>query len=276
MEVIDSHQHFWVYSPDTYDWIDDSMAVIRRDFLPEHLAPILRENGVDGTIAVQADQSITETNFLLDQANEYDFIYGVVGWVDLQSDHLEAQLDALAHREKLVGFRHIVQGEQDPFFLMRPRFRRGLEMIFERGYAYDLLIYPHQLGVALELIDQFREAPIVIDHLAKPYIRSGFWKGWKVMMEEISKYPHVMCKWSGMITEANWQTWQQEDLAPYLDVTADAFSANRLMFGSDWPVLNVAGTYENVLGGIRDYINGWSEEDQKNVLGGNARRFYLE
>lgn len=275
MEVIDSHQHFWYYSPDTHDWIDESMADIRRDFLPAHLAPILRENNVDGTITVQADQSITETNFLLEQASEYDFVYGVVGWVDLQSDQLEAQLDALAHHKKLVGFRHIVQGEQDPLFLMRPRFRRGLEMIFERGYTYDLLIYPHQLVAALELIDRFPQAPIVIDHLAKPYIKSGLWKGWSVMMKEISKYPQVYCKWSGMVTEANWLTWQEEDLKRYLDVTAEAFSANRLMYGSDWPVLNVAGTYEKVINLVQDYISDWPEQDKRSVMGGNARDFYL-
>lgn len=276
MEVIDSHQHFWHYSPDTHAWIDESMADIRRDFLPAHLAPILKENGVDGTIAVQADQAISETNILLEMARDFDFIYGVVGWVDLQSDHLEAQLDALAHHEKLVGFRHIVQGEEDPLFMMQPKFRRGLEVIFERGYSYDILIYPHQLGTALELIDRFPGAPFVIDHLAKPYIKSGLWKGWAVMMKEISQYRHVYCKWSGMITEANWYTWQDEDLKPYLDVTAEAFSADRIMFGSDWPVLNVAGTYEKVINVVQDYISDWSEEDQTSVMGGNARRFYLE
>lgn len=276
MEIIDSHQHFWYYAPETHAWVDESMAEIRRDFLPAHLAPILKENDVDGTIAVQADQSILETNFLLDQAEEFDFIYGVVGWVDLQSEQLEAQLDALAHHEKLVGFRHIVQGEQDPLFLMRPQFRRGLEIIFERGYTYDLLIYPHQLVAALELLDWFPRAPVVIDHLAKPYIKSGLWKGWAAMMKVISEYPQVYCKWSGMITESNWFSWEEEDLKPYLDVTAEAFTADRLMFGSDWPVLNVAGTYEKVINVVQNSIREWSEKDQMSVMGGNARRFYLE
>src|SRR5680860_640274 len=230
MEIIDSHQHFWYYSPETHDWIDDSMADIRRDFLPAHLKPILRENDVNGTIAVQADQSITETRFLLDLAEDNGFIYGVVGWVDLKSEHLETQLDSLAHHEKLVGFRHIVQAEQDPLFLLQPEFRRGLEMIFERGFTYDLLIYPHQLGAALELIDRFPLAPIVIDHLAKPYIKARYIKAWAVMMKEISQYPHVYCKWSGMITEANVLSWEAADLEPYLDVTAESFTADRLMF----------------------------------------------
>ncbi len=275
MEIIDSHQHFWYYNPQTHGWIDDSMSVIRRDFLPAHLEEVLKENQVTGTIAVQVDQSISETQFLLDLAEDFDFIKGVVGWVDLRSDHLETQLDALAHQYKLVGFRHIVQAEQDPMFLMQPAFRRGLEIIFERGYTYDILIYPHQLAAALELIDRFPRAPFVIDHLAKPYIKSGYYKGWEILMREISQYPQVYCKWSGMITEANWYSWTPEDLRKYLEITADCFTADRLMYGSDWPVLNVAGTYQQVLDVILDHVSGWSNQEQSNVMGGNAKKFYL-
>lgn len=275
MEIIDSHQHFWYYNPQTHGWIDDSMSVIRRDFLPAHLEEVLKENKVTGTIAVQVDQSISETQFLLDLAEDFDFIKGVVGWVDLRSDHLETQLDALAHQYKLVGFRHIVQAEQDPMFLMQPSFRRGLEIIFERGYTYDILIYPHQLAAALELIDRFPRAPFVIDHLAKPYIKSGYYKGWEILMREISQYPQVYCKWSGMITEANWYSWTPEDLKKYLEITADCFTADRLMYGSDWPVLNVAGTYQQVLDVILDHVSGWSNQEQSNVMGGNAKKFYL-
>lgn len=275
METIDAHQHFWYYSPDTHGWIDESMAVIRRDFLPTHLQGLLKEYGVNGTIAVQADQSISETHFLLDLADEFDFILGVVGWIDLRSEHLEKQLDAVAHRDKLVGFRHIVQAESDPVFLLRTEFRRGLEIIFERGYTYDILIYPHQLPAALELIDQFPQAPMVVDHMAKPYIMSGYFKAWEVLMREISRFPNVHCKWSGMITEANWSAWKPEDFRRYLDVTAECFTADRLMFGSDWPVLNVAGNYEQVISLITDYIAGWEETDQAKVMGETARRFYL-
>lgn len=275
MEIIDSHQHFWYYNPQTHGWIDDSMSVIRRDFLPAHLEEVLKENQVTGTIAVQVDQSISETQFLLDLAEDFDFIKGVVGWVDLRSDHLETQLDALAHQYKLVGFRHIVQAEQDPMFLMQPSFRRGLEIIFERGYTYDILIYPHQLAAALELIDRFPRAPFVIDHLAKPYIKSGYYKGWEILMREISQYPQVYCKWSGMITEANWYSWTPEDLRKYLEITADCFTADRLMYGSDWPVLNVAGTYQQVLDVILDHVSGWSTQEQSNIMGENAKKFYL-
>src|SRR5690606_36743742 len=272
METIDAHQHFWYYSPDTHGWIDESMAVIRRDFLPTHLQGLLKEYGVNGTIAVQADQSISETHFLLDLADEFDFILGVVGWIDLRSEHLEKQLDALAHRDKLVGFRHIVQAESDPVFLLRTEFRRGLEIIFERGYTYDILIYPHQLPAALELIDQFPQAPMVVDYMAKPYIMSGYFKAWEVLMREIARFPNVHCKWSGMITEANWSAWKPEDFRRYLDVTAECFTADRLMFGSDWPVLNVAGNYEQVISLITDYIAGWDETDQAKVMGETARR----
>lgn len=276
MEIIDSHHHFWYYAPDTHKWIDESMVDIRRDFLPPHLEPVLKENYVTGTIAVQVDQSITETNFLLELADDYDFILGVVGWVDLRSEHLEKQLDSLAHRNKLVGFRHIVQGEKDPMFLMQPEFRRGLEIIFERGYTYDLLIYPHQLVAALELIDRFPLSPIVIDHLAKPYIKAGYYKAWAVMMKEISQYSRVYCKWSGMITEANWFSWEADDLERYLDITAEYFTADRVMYGSDWPVLNVAGNYEQVINVIQNYISDWPEEEKAKVMGRNARQFYLE
>lgn len=275
MEVIDSHQHFWYYNPEAHGWIDDSMSVIRRDFLPGHLEGVLKENQIDGTIAVQVDQTISETNFLLDLAEENDFILGVVGWVDLKSKDLEHQLQALEHHPKLVGFRHIVQAEADPVFVLHPEFRRGLEMIFERGYTYDLLIYPHQLPTALELLEHFPTAPIVIDHLAKPYIKAGYHKAWSLLMREIGAFPGVRCKWSGMITEANWDSWTADDLRPYLDTTAEVFGPQRLMYGSDWPVLNVAGTYERVLAVIRDYISGWDEKDQADVMGGNARRFYL-
>lgn len=275
MEVIDSHQHFWYYNPEAHGWIDDSMSVIRRDFLPGHLEGVLKENQIDGTIAVQVDQTISETNFLLDLAEENDFILGVVGWVDLKSKDLEHQLQALEHHPKLVGFRHIVQAEADPVFVLHSQFRRGLEMIFERGYTYDLLIYPHQLPAALELLEHFPTAPIVIDHLAKPYIKAGYHKAWSLLMREIGAFPGVRCKWSGMITEANWDSWTADDLRPYLDTTAEVFGPQRLMYGSDWPVLNVAGTYERVLAVIRDYISGWDEKDQADVMGGNARRFYL-
>lgn len=275
MEIIDAHQHFWYYSQEAHGWINDEMQAIRRDFLPSHLEPILKENGVHGTIAVQVDQTLEETRFLLELAEQHDFILGVVGWADLQSDNLEDQLDALEHHKKLVGFRHIVQGEQDPVFVLRPEFRRGLERIFERGFTYDLLIYPHQLPAALELLERFPESRVIIDHLAKPYIRSGYHKAWAILMREIAAYPGVYCKWSGMITEADWQRWAVEDLRPYLDTTAAIFGPKRLVFGSDWPVLNVAGTYSNVLGVIRDYIADWPVEDQSAVMGQNARQFYL-
>src|SRR5690606_3880491 len=298
------------------------MSVIRRDVLPAPLEEVLKENKVTGTIAVQVDQSISETQFLLDLAEDFDFIKGVVGWVDLRSDHLETQLDALAHQYKLVGFRHIVQAEQDPMFLMQPAFRRGLEIIFERGYTYDILIYPHQLAAALELIDRFPRAPFVIDHLAKPYIKSGYYKNWEIMTREISQYQQVYCnwwgmmteanwssckpndvrkylditkdgikedrmmreisqytemyfRWSGMITEANWYSWTPEDLRKYLEITADCFTADRLMYRSDWPVLNVAETYQQVLDVILDHVSGWSTQEQSNIMGENAKKFYL-
>jgi len=275
MEIIDSHHHFWHYDPVNYAWIDERMKVIQRDFLPEHFKPVLEENGVTGTIVVQADSSVAETHFLLEKAAENDFIKGVVGWIDLCSETLEKKLDALAHETKLVGFRHIVQGEENPLFVLDPKFRRGLEIIFERGYTYDLLIYPHQLISALELIRHFPNHPIVIDHIAKPYIARGYVDGWAVMMREIARYDQVFCKVSGMVTEAEWNTWEPSDIKPYLDVVTDCFAPERLMYGSDWPVLNVAGNYEQVIDLVLKYIESWPEEDQRQIMGETARSFYL-
>lgn len=276
MEIIDAHHHLWHYDPVSYAWIDDSMKGIRRDFLPEDLRPVLAEHGVSGTIAVQADSSLRETDFLLKQAAENDFILGVVGWVDLMSENLEADLDALEGAEKLVGFRHIVQGEPDPLFLMRPEFLRGVEMIFERGYTYDLLIYPHQLPAALEFLICFPDQPIVIDHIAKPYIKEGLAYGWGLLMAEIADFDYVYCKLSGMITEADWSAWDPDHIHPYLEIITDCFPADRLMYGSDWPVLNVAGDYGQALALVKSFIADLPVESQKRIMAGTAREFYLK
>jgi len=205
--IIDSHQHFWNYELPKHDWIDDDMAAIRRDFTPQDLKPILDENGIDGCIAVQADQTLEETNFLLGLADKHDWMKGVVGWIDLRADDLEAQLDRYADQPKLKGFRHVVQGEPDPFFMLQPEFLRGIDMIGQRGYTYDILIFPHQLVSALELVKQFPGYKFVIDHLAKPYAKAGYFTGWAAGMAAIAKFPnvrgtpslpkaHTRCLWS--------------------------------------------------------------------------------
>jgi L-fuconolactonase len=272
--MIDTHQHFWRYDPVRYDWIDESMAEIRRDFLPEDLEPELEKHGLQGCIAVQADQTEEETLFLLDLALQHPFIQGVVGWVDLRAPTIFERLDHFASFDRLRGFRHIVQGETDVNFMLRPDFLRGIEALQKHNFTYDILVYPHQLGAALELIRRFPEQPFVIDHIAKPYIREAFFDGWAVMMGAIASHPNAFCKVSGMVTEAHWPGWKYEDFVPYLDVVFDAFGVEGIMYGSDWPVCLVAGTYTQVIDILQRYTDRFSKEEKAAVFGGNGRAFY--
>jgi len=272
--IIDSHQHFWRYEAKKHDWIDDEMAVIRRDFMPADLQPILAANGVDGCVAVQADQTRAETDFLLALAKENPFIKGIVGWIDLRADDLNEQLDAYAGHKALKGFRHVVQGEADPQFMLRPQFVRGIRTLAARGYTYDLLILPHQLLAAVELVRQCPGQRFVVDHLAKPYIKSGYVDGWEIGMRALAVFPNVFCKVSGMVTEADYQKWTADQMKPYLDVVFDAWGTERVMFGSDWPVCRVAAPYKRVKGLLTDYLQHFSHAEREAVMGGNCQAFY--
>lgn len=271
---IDSHQHFWRYDPHRDDWITDEMAVLKRDFLPEHLALELAANGVDASIAVQASQSERETLFLLDCAAQHPEIAGVVGWVDLRSSNLPERLAFFAQFKKLRGFRHIVQAEADDGFLLREDFCRGIESLHEFGFTYDILIYPRQLTAACEFVGRFPKQPFLIDHLAKPLIRDGIMEPWRSQIRAVAAHPNVCCKLSGLATEADWRKWSTDDCRPYLDVVFEAFGVERLMFGSDWPVCLLAGTYQRVKDLIGDYIKDLSAPDRAKVFGANAARFY--
>ncbi|TXF87907.1 amidohydrolase family protein [Neolewinella aurantiaca] len=272
--TLDSHQHFWKYELPKHDWIDDEMAAIRRNFMPADLQPILAANGVDGCIAVQADQTLAETDFLLDIAAKHDFVKGVVGWIDLRADDLAEQLERYAGQPLLKGFRHVVQGEPDPLFLLQPNFLRGIDLIGQKGYTYDILIFPHQLVSALELVKQFPEYKFVIDHLAKPYAKAGYFTGWAAAMAAIAEFPNVCCKLSGLITEADYHNWTTDELLPYLRHALEVFGPDRCMFGSDWPVCRVAGDYAQVKGLIETLLQDSSPADQKAVFGENCARFY--
>jgi L-fuconolactonase len=272
--TLDSHQHFWQYELPKHEWIDDEMSAIRRDFMPSDLGPILAANGVDGCIAVQADQTLAETRFLLDIATKHDFVKGVVGWIDLRSFILGEVLERYRHHPLLKGFRHVVQGEPDPLFMLRPEFLRGIDMIGQAGLTYDILIFPHQLVSSLELVKQFPDHKFVIDHLAKPYAKAGYFTGWAAGISAVAKFPNVHCKLSGLITEANYASWTTEELLPYLQHALEAFGPDRCMFGSDWPVCRVAGDYSQVKGLIETLLQGYSEADQEAVFGGNCARFY--
>ncbi|HZJ19685.1 MAG TPA: amidohydrolase family protein [Pricia sp.] len=272
--TIDSHQHFWKYNPEKHAWIDDNMSFIRRDFLPSDLKPVYSENGIDGGVAVQADQTLEETDFLLDLARDNDFIKGVVGWADLRAKNLEETLEKYTSNEKLKGWRHIVQGEADPNFLLRPEFMRGISYLEKFGYTYDILVFPHQLGAVLEFVKHFPNQKFVIDHIAKPYIKDGFYEGWALLMEAISQHENVYCKVSGMITEADYNSWTPEQVHHYLHHVLEVFGSERLMFGSDWPVCLVAGNYGQVKAVVTDFISGLGEIDKNRVMGENALAFY--
>jgi L-fuconolactonase len=273
MNRIDAHQHFWKFDPVRDSWIDESMQKIQRDFLPEDLLPLLQENQFSGCVAVQASQSEDETNFLVNLAAKNDFIKGVVGWVDLRGVTIEERLSHFSSNKIIKGFRHVVQGEPDDFML-RKDFQNGISALKQFNFTYDILIFHRQLPAAIELANQFPDQPFVIDHIAKPDIKSGDILLWKKGIQEISKAENISCKISGMVTEADWKNWKTDDLKPYLDIVFENFSADKLMFGSDWPVLNVASNYTEVVKILEDYIAQLSVENQNKIWFQNAISFY--
>ncbi len=272
--IIDSHQHFWKYEPEEHAWIDDSMSVIRRDFLPSDLREVYQENEIDGCVAVQATQSMAETDFLLDLANDNEFIKAVVGWVDLRSENLDSVLEKYQRQKKLKGFRHIVQAETDDNFLLGLDFLKGISHLEKYGYVYDILILPHQLSATLEFVKRFPNQKFVIDHIAKPHIKEGLFDDWAVVMSEIAKHENVYCKLSGMITEADYTTWKPEQIHPYMNLILNSFGPGRAMYGSDWPVCLVAGNYGQVKKLVTDFIAELSSTERAGIMGQNAIEFY--
>lgn len=270
---IDSHQHFWNYDPKRQGWINEEMMRIRRNFTPGDLYPLLQETKLDGCIAVQADESLRETDFLLDLSNQHDWILGVVGWADLGKDDLDQVLDQYASQEKLVGFREVLQSK-DPRYMLREEFVRGIQKLKERGLAYDLLLFPQHLEAALDLVKKCPEQRMVIDHLAKPLIKDGEWKEWKKRIALLAERELIYCKISGMITEADWKKWKTEDLLPYLEIVLELFGPDRLMYGSDWPVCLVAGEYEQVYRVVEDFTDQLSPSERDRIMGETAAEFY--
>ena len=270
---IDSHQHFWKFDPIRDSWIDTSMQKIQKDFLPDALLPLLQENKFSSCVAVQASQSETETNFLLDLASKNDFIKGVVGWVDLLDKNCAERLNHFSAHDKLKGFRHVVQGEADDFML-REAFRNGISALKPFDYTYDILVFHRQLPAAIDLVHSFPDQAFVLDHIAKPDIKSGHILTWKKNIKELAHAENVMCKISGMVTEADWNNWKSEDLKPYLDVIFENFSTSHLMFGSDWPVCNLAADYAKVVGILETYMDSLSIQDQNQIWYENANSFY--
>ena len=274
MQRIEAHHHFWKFDPVRDSWITDNMQVMQRDFFPSDLEPILKENQVLGTVVVQSDQSEEENNFQLKLAADNPFIKGIVGWVDLQSPDLEERLAYYKSFPKLKGFRHVLQGEKKRDLMLLPAFQRGIGLLNKYGFSYDILIFPDQLQYAEKLVAAFPDQRFVIDHLAKPSIRTSGIETWKNDIRKFSVFKNVYCKISGMVTEANWENWKKEDFYPYMDVVVNVFGFDRIMFGSDWPACLPAASYTEVKKIVSDYFSSYTTEQQTAFFSGNAIRFY--
>lgn len=272
-QMIDAHQHFWTYDPAQYGWIDDTMAALRRDFLPSDLKPEMTAVGVQASIAVQARQSLEETRWLLELADRHPCIAGVVGWVDLQADSVETELERLSQHPRLLGLRHIVQGEPDGF-LERPAFLRGVRCLERHGLTYDILVYARQLPAAVTFARACPRQRFVLDHLGKPDVRGNEFDEWRRHFGRLAELPNVCCKLSGLVTEADRASWTPAQLRPYLDAALDLFGPARLMIGSDWPVCLIAASYGDVIGLVRDAIGEYSIDEREQILSGTARDFF--
>ena len=279
MQKIDSHQHFWIFNAERDSWITDEMSVIKKDFLPQQLKTILEENDFDGCVTVQSDQSENENIFQLINAEENNFVKGVVGWVDLQAEDVKERLAYYSQFKKMKGFRHVLQGEAKRDLMLKPEFLRGIEALQEYNFTYDILIFPDQLKFTEEFVVKFPNQKFVIDHLAKPYIKGKeitdpMNTAWKKDMQQVSKYENVFCKISGFVTEADIKNWKEEDFIPYFDVVVESFGINRIMFGSDWPVCLTGAEYSTIVNILKKYFSSFTQNEKDQFFGTNAINFY--
>lgn len=268
--IIDAHHHLWKFNSVDYGWMDDSMEVLRRDYLPEDLKKEIAVLGLRGTVVVQARQMLDETSWLLELAENYPFIKGVVGWLDIRSEDFRSQLELYTSHPKLVGLRHVIHDEPDDDFMLRPAFIKGLEIMQEYDLSYDLLLFPKHLSRAIELVNMFPEQRFVLDHISKPYIKSGILQPWKDDIGCLSAQPNVWCKISGMVTEADHENWRYEDFVPYMSTVEEAFGSDRIMLGSDWPVCRLAGEYDVVMDIPFRYFRKLDDDEKERILGLNA------
>jgi L-fuconolactonase len=278
-KTIDAHHHLWRYTAAEYGWIDEEMGALRRDFLPSDLRAAMASAGVDGTVAVQARQTLEETRWLLDLADANDAIRGVVGWAPIAGEDFPECMEEFDGREKLKGLRHVIQGEKDEYYILREDFNSGIRTMLGSGLVYDILIYERHLPQTIEFVDEHPEQVFVLDHLAKPLIAGGVLEPWAGLMRELGERENVWCKVSGMVTEADWRgdaarASSMEVLRPYLDVAVEAFGPARLMAGSDWPVCLVASRYGQWWGLLREYFAGFSDAERERVFGGTAVEVY--
>jgi L-fuconolactonase len=271
---IDAHQHFWIYKEQEYSWIDERMSKLKHEFMPADLLKELDQAGFSGSVAIQARQSVEETRWLLSLSQQYAFIKGVVGWVDLQSEKIEENLIEFAGEQKFVGVRHVIQDEEDVNFMLKKEFMRGIAYLQDYGLTYDLLIQPQHLKAARQLVRKFPELKFVVDHLAKPAIKNRKLEPWASDLKDLARYDNVYCKLSGMVTEGDWEKWHPSDFRPYMDMVIESFGPDRTMIGSDWPVCLLAGSYQSVSNLVLDYIKQCSENEQDKIKGNTCIDFY--
>ncbi|WP_447768622.1 amidohydrolase family protein [Sphingobacterium faecium] len=271
---IDAHQHFWQYDPGRHSWITNKMHVLKKDFLPLDLKFILEKNEFDGCIAVQADQSDQETKFLVQQAKQHPFIKGVIGWVDLRAVNIDEQLHHYKDESLIKGFRHVVEGEEDPDFLIRDHFLKGVEFLSKYGYTYDLLIRPRHYDAALRCVQSNPNQIFILDHIAKPPIKSREFEEWALFIEELAVFSNVSCKVSGLATEADWSSWRLDDFSQYLGHVFDTFGKDRIMFGSDWPVCLLAASYEESVAIVASKLDAFTKVEKEAFWGMNAFKIY--
>lgn len=271
---LDAHQHFWKYDAAEYEWIDDEMNALKKDFFPKDLLPHLQQNNFDGCVAVQAKQSEEETFFLNELAEKNNFIKAVVGWIDLRADNLEEKFEYFSKCRAVKGFRHVLQGEANRALMLENDFKKGIALLEKFNFTYDILIFNDQLKYIPEFVAAFPNQKFVIDHIAKPGIKNQQINNWKKEMEEVSKFENVYCKISGMVTEADWKNWKQEDFNIYIDVVMNSFSAKRVMFGSDWPVCLIAASYNEVCNIVETATQQFSVDEKRLLWGINCKEFY--
>lgn len=274
MHKVDTHQHFWKYNEIEYVWMEPGMEILMKDHLPSDLKPLIEAQDISGTVAVQARQTVGETEWLLQLADRNPFILGVIGWVDLRSPDVDEQLERFSGFPKLKGVRHVIHDEPDVDFMLGKEFLRGIQRLKRYNLIYELLIRPEHLPPSIEVVRQFPDLPFIVDHIAKPLIKDHKMEPWITDIRKIAEFPNVYCKVSGMVTEADWANWTPEDCLPYMDVIFESFGAERITLGSDWPVCTLTGDYDRVMQIPTDYVKLLSDDEQADVWGNNATSFY--
>ena len=274
---IDAHQHYWRYAQEGYEWMGER-NILKQDYLPAHSLPYLRENGLAGTVAIQARRTLEENDFLIELSKTNDFVKGVVGWVNLCAANVS---DVIAqYQEDLCGIRHLIHDETDIDFMLQAEFTNGISQLESSGLTYDLLIRTQHLENATKLIDQFPHQPFVIDHIAKPFISREIPDNtWSTGMRALAERENVYCKLSGMVTEADYNEWGDDEIPlelflPYMDLVLENFTPARTMFGSDWPVCTLAATYDEVYDIVNERLVTLSKDEQSDIMGDTATRFY--